>query len=1853
MNDPIKIIHKFKNNNRNIQYHIYIYVGFVSKDVLKILNFIKDLSLYDAFMQTNINDINLLNYTYGYAWFKKFYNTYHISNQLKHIKTDDKKKQSVMNKFGKEWYETNIHGNELSDVKIFYSYDSTIDYGDRKTIHGHDTDDIDYRVESSNKDNERLLYSYVKQKGGFNEDEEGEELTSFMDDTIDQDIDQDIDLEDAEVEDIYKEDVDIDENSKQTITLIQKALKDDKIFNKLEKNLVEFDETKDNISTDEKLKNVYSKIYITTQYIYKDDTVKIMKEKITASILNNRKFGYDSYIIPSRQYLWSEYFFNNKLDKIMIGHKWIKRTELLQIDIEPDTNMKLYEELHGNFRLLRDILKRIGNKVKREDDDYNIINDYEGYYLNNDIYMIDIYNDFGLNYSVSDEHLQNVYELYIKLYYPKITQTDFKEIIDYLNNKSKVETTKIEQIFNTINNDLVMENEIMTTINHVNPSSYKNLYDQIYVIQSIIHLYLRLHEQTTTKIDLFRIFNEFELTEDYPFVQYQTPDGTTTFKFNEADIYKYYQNKITQEMYSKWFEYAPNGISFKIRVDDKLIESDSEKSDIRFMTVTLNDVGRMEYKMHWKAESAASIHDISKTYKYVRKLIKKLNNERNRLTIYEPDDNEFRFAFINTIQKFNLGKNSIIDHNDISEFAKYFYPYVTLVVEPRKREGKEHDETKGKFGTYLRYRRVSKYENITRIEQRIIYFYRNYEFTEKQLILEISKQFNITEEDAESYINKVKKKYPNIKKSRKILKKLENIPRYKPPGIDLSIQGKSIDSYKIRISGARNKIQFDNITNFINKFIYLYYETYILKKPDRQMIREKLKKLTNIAYRRNKVEQVVNYEREITEVKKMGLIDKQRLGFKPEKGQNQWTRACQNSGDSTKRQPKQTLSTNLSYLLNHGYKYDKASGTYIKNIIQDNKKVELRAIHLHTFDDYGDKTNTDIYYTCNPKENGEHMYVGFLQKSRNPFGQCMPCCFKKEQLFSDNKKKRDYYLKCIGEEKKSEEITSNEGDKKSLETSYVLQDTNKINEGRFGMLPSILDTYINIGLSSTKEIKHHYLTQSNYYFKLGIRKDGNAFLNVISQVLDISIDNIIKKAIDALHSKHNENIFIALNNGDIKLRFRTIENYIEYITTSPYLDYDYMGDLLTLEGVLTKNGINLIIFEKENIIIKRTLEKNIYRDDFYIACVNCENLYQLEDETRTNIIMYKDEELYYSIVHVKKDNKNDEPIITKTFEYNKNTNNIIYHILDFYHKNCGDPYTIIKRKNVNLEKVDYVQKDTKYTAKYVVNYLSTKQRDYRARYQVVDSKFKVRYVITNNSTIIPIVPSGVVHSIQILKNINSQMLSLKDTINKLTELHKIVGFLDIKPIGIYYTSRKNQNLLINSVMTEAYDTVPVIESDITTSELKKMNLLYEHLPLYSVINKDILENITPKPDERHLQINYDKYYNESYQLFRFELCYFVNKQENASLRNKMLKLSNNNEKLSKTQINHEYKKLLYKIIDNDIYTKYIELYKNQEGGKFIKKISNIPDTSDYKLLNNRYYCHEHHQKESCNTNTHCRWINEECSFAITEDMIIEFVNRVSNDLTENNLNAWEILNIGEYNVSDIIDISSYTQKPNQKIVRSSRANLALVMQNLFGKHNIPQIGKKKIFQDEGDFITKNLEYNMKEMNMYYTQRVYDNNISLYRAYSNSHYWLMHKFYDIDNRNLKFYSTLQTKLASYLKSLVVDWLLDERNSNEINTVLKPYIKLGTKSLKEWILRISKNVVTLDNCIVELYILYKINEIPIYVLNNNNDVIYIFDGEINNIRNKPKKVSYDKNNIYIEFNFYTESDIPNVINVIYPK
>ena len=533
----------------------------------------------------------------------------------------------------------------------------------------------------------------------------------------------------------------------------------------------------------------------------------MIKDKICCSIKNNPQFGEQSYLLPSRQYIWGEYYFNNMIEKIMIGQKWLRRNELLNVDIEPNNKLRIYEELDNEqIKNLRDSIKRYTSRIRREDDDNNILNDYEDYITNNEIFMIDIYNEFGLKYSPSQEVIRNLQDVYLRIYFPKIRTDEIKNILDYLNNDKKVEESRMINIFETINNDLILENEIMTIVENTKlDAGNRKLFKTANVIQSIVHLRLRIKEtlksseEVREKLDLYRIFNEFTVNNEYPFVLYQTIDGNIVYKFNDEEVSKYMQTPENTQQLTKWFENTPIGVTFRFPINDKFGE--------RFLSVTINENNRLEYKIVWKEENSAEFDDLRITFPQITKLITKINNSNTKQKLYLPDDSEFKYAFINTVQKFELPEKFNINHNDISEFARFFYPYVALVIDPRKRQSQSEKDESGKYGTYLRFKRVSKYDNQIKIEMRIIHLMSNYEATDKQFALEVSKQFNITEEKALEEIEKVKQRYPNIKRSRKILKKLETLPKYKSPGIGIDIQGKTRDKYKIRIKWAVMRVK--------------------------------------------------------------------------------------------------------------------------------------------------------------------------------------------------------------------------------------------------------------------------------------------------------------------------------------------------------------------------------------------------------------------------------------------------------------------------------------------------------------------------------------------------------------------------------------------------------------------------------------------------------------------------------------------------------------------------------------------------------------------------------------------------------------------------------------------------------------------------------------------------------------------------------------------------------------------------------------------------------------------------------------------------------------------------------------
>jgi hypothetical protein len=1887
MDDPIKIIFKYKNNNKRVQYHQYVFIGEIDKNIMTILNKMEKLPFYDTLMTLDIKDIHKLEKEYGVYWYNKFFITHHIAFTIDKLNKNNLNVDALKKKMSNEWYSKHIESFDIVNKSILYSYETMIKQEiERKSTRKNympvveEDEDIDFKTKEilsvdtlfKRFGQNRMIGGMYNpyQYGGDDDDSDDEEYMEATEDDLDIDIsdtsniqttedsenenDEDEEKDEEEIsqeelEQLYT-DVDIeDESINKTSDMIKDALNDEKLFKKLESNMVKFDVSKDTNVHDEDLRDIFVKHYVTNQYIFKDDTIKTIKNKICCSVKNNQKFSSTVFIPPSRQYLWSEYYFNNTINKIMIGQRWMKRNELLDIDVEPNSNFRFYEELRKNLKSLRDNIKRFGNKIKREDDENNILYDYENYYSNNEIFMIDVYNEFGTFYRPNNDELTNVKDVYLKIYFPRIKNDDVKYIIDYLNNNDKVEASKMENIYETINNDIILENEVMKMVEDVKKQGgYEHLFKENYITQSVIHVNLNI--EGTEKLDLHEIFDRFNASYEYPFIQYQKLDNKTARKMSDAHIKEITQTPDGIEIITKWLENAPYGISFKVRIKERI--------NNKFMAINLNENGRIEYKTQWKEDDMATIEDIKKTYNYVKDLIKEINKNQSRFTLSIPRDEEFKFAFMNTIQKFVLPKDYSINHNNLSEFSRYFFPYIAMVIDPRKRQSKlQINDEKGKFGTYLRYKRVSKYENKHRIEQRILYFIRNYEYTDQALSDVISKQFNITLQKAVEEIERVKKNVPNPKRGRKILKKLENVPKYKPPGIGIDIQGKSKDKYKMRISGARHKEQLDRIIQFMNILMLLYVETYHDKKPEKQHLKEKLKKLSKIAKRRNKVDEIVEEEKEIKTVKQMTQLDKKRIGFKPEKGQNQWTRSCQNSGDDKKRRPQQFTTANINKLLQKGYKLNNKTGMYERKTTygKNKKEVLLRAVRLVDYDDEGNATGNEVFYTCSPNENGDHMHVGFLTRSQNPHGQCMPCCFKKDHMTSKNKEKREYFNLCIGKsDKPAQKENKTIGDK-----LYILQDTNKIQQGRLSFLPELLDKYLNVALDKDRDIKGHNLLTSfkGYFFKLGTNQEEYQFLNSFGSIYDLSVDEIKQKLISALDKDGNNQIFTSLNNGDVKTRFETRDGLIDFIKNSQIIDFPVINNLLSIPNVISPNGINIHVFEKNIIKTKNNqLEKDIEKEDFNILCQNIEESYNITDPNRDNIFIIKENKNYYPIIMIiKTDPEGKDFISTKIFKYEDKPNNIVNHIAEFFEKNCSEGILKSLKQDTNNA-----------IAKHINLILRKLDKEYYPRYQVIDARNKCKYIITQNSTIIPVMPSGSLYDVQIIKNMDNQLSKLNDTIEKIKKLYKLSqGKINISPFGVYYDNISNEMINVIAVMTTIYDIIPVIPERINVHEILNKGLTIENKPLYDKIDKEIEKGLGNYDiDERIKNVNYEEFRFESYQLFRLHFSNFINSADNEFIKKRILKIITDS-KTSTTQKRNDLRLILYKIIDKDLHDTYNNIIQDGGAERFISIINKLPNLDNYKVVNNRQVCELNVDRESCENNTHCHFFRDKCYMGITKEMAIEFVNRLSEELIEYSLKAKEVLNEKGYYVSQIVNYNKFTERKGQTIIKSDNYRIKNILENLLGKDNLPKIGREggDIEADINE-IKLNSENPIKDMGEFFVQNIVENNNSYFRAFINGFFWIKHAYYDIDSRNLGYYSDHQESLTNYIKSRVIDWLFESRNTVEINKNIIPLLQNKTKKnvLQEYIIQLSNTENTFTDGVVELYIMTRIMKIPIVVIDDNNKIIFVFnnglkfdhrsDSDKKLTEPEIKNVIDDKINIItIRFSFIAKRNIPDEIEIIY--
>ena len=57
------------------------------------------------------------------------------------------------------------------------------------------------------------------------------------------------------------------------------------------------------------------------------------------------------------------------------------------------------------------------------------------------------------------------------------------------------------------------------------------------------------------------------------------------------------------------------------------------RNHYKYMAINLSENGRIDYKIQWKEEDMSTVDDINKTYKYISKLVEKINNENENFIL--------------------------------------------------------------------------------------------------------------------------------------------------------------------------------------------------------------------------------------------------------------------------------------------------------------------------------------------------------------------------------------------------------------------------------------------------------------------------------------------------------------------------------------------------------------------------------------------------------------------------------------------------------------------------------------------------------------------------------------------------------------------------------------------------------------------------------------------------------------------------------------------------------------------------------------------------------------------------------------------------------------------------------------------------------------------------------------------------------------------------------------------------------------------------------------------------------------------------------------------------------------------
>ena len=693
--------------------------------------------------------------------------------------------------------------------------------------------------------------------------------------------------------------------------------------------------------------------------------------------------------------------------------------------------------------------------------------------------------------------------------------------------------------------------------------------------------------------------------------------------------------------------------------------------------------------------------------------------------------------------------------------------------------------------------------------------------------------------------------------------------------------------------------------------------------------------------------------------------------------------------------------------------------------------------------------------------------------------------------------------------------------------------------------------------------------------------------------------------------------------------FHKKDKYINFLKNSNYLGYDIIGELLSLPNILSDKGITYFILKKKIKIIKKNLEKDEFIENYYIECLNIENKVNINNDI---VFLINEGKYYFPIYWVMKKKTEKKMTLVKKYNYT-NFKKIIDEIFSYYTKSCYN--NILDNLNIL----------SNYTAKNLYDIIKT---DFKVLEQIVDERNKVKYLYCNIKGIkqlIPCKPSGVILNLNItnITELSNKYINNIDITIKVLKIFNKINMNFIPKIIFYNKKFKGDDPKYNitSIILKNNLIIPIKNLEMKQSQFKKYGIGYEQQSLSELVDNEILnKNIII--DERNIRTKNRIYRNEGYNLFRLEVSNFLN--DNINIKEKMLNIVRNNN-ISKNTKKRELLELLNNILNK----------KLKDGNKIITFMEFNKDKLDlmnYSINNIRNFCSIHKTKEKCNSSPHCIFSNNNCVFRLNNETQLEYFKKIIEEMIQNKIKFKELIQEDNYYVTDIVDYTQYNNRPDQKIIKTTNFNIKSILEDLFGKNNIPKLGRRNKTQ-ESNIEEEYIE--LLELNDKFIQEIKNNDNTIIRAYVNSYYWLNNNLYDTSSRNLGFSSKLQTKITNLFKAYLIDYILNNTFNKELQDDLSKYIELKETSnfFLSAINRFKKNVNNTDG-IIELIVLSYMFSYPIIVYDNFDNVKYIFSNGIVKVNEKTiNKYINMKDIIILKFEYEGENKVPFKILAIYKK